>query len=145
MFFRRPLISSVHHYVSPNETLSETLFSFCFSSIMNSIVSFELDDTCVLPGMFDDRVSFFPRPNQLTHIRITLLYSDDCICLLKEIGPQLCSFTVNIIYIDGTRFLRIYQIPTINHSSFFEISLNQFLGFLSEIKILVNDSLSKFC
>jgi hypothetical protein len=109
---------------------------------MHSIVSFELDDACILPSIFDDRGLYFP---QLTHIRITLCYFDHCICLLKQIGSQLHSFAVNIVYVDSTSFLRIYQIPTVSNISFFEISLNQFVDFLSKFKIFVNDNLSEFC
>jgi hypothetical protein len=112
---------------------------------MHSIVSFELDDTCILPSKFDDRGLYFPQSNQLTHIRITLRYFDYCICLLKQIGSQLHSFSVNIVYANNTRFLRIYQIPTVSNISFLEISLNQFVDFLSKFKIFVNDNLSKFC
>jgi len=112
---------------------------------MHSIVSFELDDACILPSIFDDRGLYFPQSNQLTHIRITLYYFGQCIILLIQIGSQLHSFAVNIVYADNTRFLRIYHIPTVSNISFFEISLNLFVDFLSKFKIFVNNNLSEFC
>ena len=98
----------MHQFIRPNETTSEILSSFCLSRGIDSIVSFELDDVCILPTIFYDRNSYFSQSN-----RITLRYFDHCIFLLKQIGSQLHSFAVNIVHADGTRFLRIYQIPTV--------------------------------
>jgi hypothetical protein len=141
----RPLCSPVPQFIEPNETASEILSSFCLSSIMHSIVSFELDDACVLPSIFYDRALYFPESNQITHIRITLYYFDYCVTLLKQIGSQLYSFNVTIANFDNARFLRIYQIPTVRNISLFEILLKLFVDFLSKFKIFVNDNLSKFC
>ena len=136
------MFSTAPQFTQPNESAGEILSSFCYSSIMHSIVSLEVDDTCALPSIFNDRMLYFPESNRLTHIRITLYYFDYCVCLLTQIGPQLHSFTVSIVYFDNARYLRIYQIPTVSSISFFEISLNLFVDFLSEIKIFLDDNLS---
>ncbi|CAF5108719.1 unnamed protein product, partial [Rotaria sp. Silwood1] len=79
---------------------------------MRSMVSFELDDDCILPNIFYDR-EFFPQSIQLTHIRITLCYFEDCICLLKQLGQQLDSFIVSIVYVDATELRFMFKIPSI--------------------------------
>ncbi len=116
-----PLLSTVPQLVRLNESTSEILYTFCFSPIMRSIVSFEIDDTCILPSTFDDRASYFPQPNQLTDIRITLEHFDHCVSLLKQIGRQLCSLSLNILYVGRARLLTIWQIPTVSDISLFEI------------------------
>jgi hypothetical protein len=84
---------------------------------MRSIVSFELDDDCILPNIFNDRELFFPQSIQLRHIRITLCYFDHCIYLLKQVGPQLYSFIVSILYADDTRIDAISAIPLVSNIS----------------------------
>jgi hypothetical protein len=76
-----PLLSTVPQLVRLNESASEILYTFCFSSIMRSIVSFEIDDTCILPSAFADHASYFLQPNQLTDIRITFQYFNHCVPL----------------------------------------------------------------
>ncbi|CAF1116750.1 unnamed protein product [Rotaria sordida] len=108
-----PLVSTVPHFVRLNGSGSdEVLYSFCSSILMRSIVSFELDDGCILPNIFYDR-EFFPQSIQLTHIRITLCYFEDCICLLKQLGQQLDSFIVSIVYVDGTELRLMFKISSI--------------------------------
>jgi hypothetical protein len=109
---------------------------------MRSIVSFELDDACILPNIFDNRELFFPESNELTDIRITLYDFDHCISLLKQLGSKLYSFVVSILYVDGTRRSLIYKIPSVSNISLFQISLNFFLDFLSKVKTFHNDNLS---
>ncbi|CAF1467634.1 unnamed protein product [Rotaria sordida] len=65
---------------------------------MRSIISFELDEDCVLPRLVSDDDLFFPQSPHLTHIRVTLRYFDDCIHLLNQLGSQLYSFTVSLVY-----------------------------------------------
>jgi hypothetical protein len=65
---------------------------------MRSIVSFELDDICILPDVFNNGELFFPQSIQLTHIRIALTRFDHCVHLVSQLGPQLYSFSVNIVY-----------------------------------------------
>lgn len=139
------MFAAVPQFTQPNESAGEILSSFCYSSIMHSIVSLEIDDTCALPNIFNGHMLYFPKSNQLTHIRITLYYFDYCVCLLTQLGSQLRSLTVSIVYFDNTRYLRICQIPAVSSISFFEISLNSFVDFLPEIKIFLNDNLSQFC
>jgi hypothetical protein len=109
---------------------------------MRSIVSFEFDDACILPNIFADHELFFPQSNQLTHIRITLFYFDHCISLLKQLGSQVYSFTVNILYVDGTKRTLLYKIPSVSNIFLFQISFNLFIDFLSKFKTFDNDNLS---
>ncbi|CAF4407803.1 unnamed protein product [Rotaria magnacalcarata] len=77
---------------------SLTISAFRCSRFMRSIISFELDEDCVLPSLAKDDDLFFPQSSRLTHIRITLLFLDDCIRLLNQLGSQLYSFAVSLPY-----------------------------------------------
>ncbi|CAF1300487.1 unnamed protein product [Rotaria magnacalcarata] len=66
---------------------------------MHSIVSLELDDDCILPDIFNEDGLFFRELIHLTHIRITLFRFKHSICLLNQLGSQLCSLAVNIMFV----------------------------------------------
>ncbi|CAF0832052.1 unnamed protein product [Rotaria sp. Silwood1] len=109
-----PLHSIVPQFCQLNPTISsQILSSFDSSPFMGSIVSIEVDDGCMLSNIFYDHELFFPQTNQLTHIQITLCYFNDCICLLTQLGTQLCSFSVSIIYFSSFGKCLIYKIPSI--------------------------------
>ncbi|CAF4270243.1 unnamed protein product, partial [Rotaria magnacalcarata] len=61
---------------------------------MHSIVSLELDDDCILPDIFNEDGLFFRELIHLTHIRITLFRFKHSICLLNQLGSQLCSLAI---------------------------------------------------
>ncbi len=84
------------------------------SSLMRSIVSFELEDDCVLPDLVISDRLFFPQSIQLTHIRITLNEFNDCVCLLSQLGSQLCSFTISIVYVYVYKVDVISQIGSVS-------------------------------
>ncbi|CAF2895674.1 unnamed protein product [Rotaria sp. Silwood2] len=95
-----PLFSNIPQFVIMNKSSSARILStFLCSSVMHSIVSFELDDDCILLNMFNDDSLFFHESIHLTHIRITLYRFEHCICLLNRLNSQLCSFTVNIMFV----------------------------------------------
>ncbi len=53
---------------------SLTISAFRCSRFMRSIISFELDEDCILPRLVNDDDLFFPQSSCLTHIRVTLFY-----------------------------------------------------------------------
>ncbi|CAF2390737.1 unnamed protein product [Rotaria sp. Silwood2] len=114
IFRNDPLFSILPQFYQLNRTISsQILSSFDSSPLMRSIVSIEVDDGCILTNLFNDHELFFPEAHQLSHIRITLCYFNDCICLLNQLGTQLNSFSVSILYVDDTERCLIYKIPLI--------------------------------
>jgi hypothetical protein len=94
-----PLYSIVPEFVLPPNNLCQMIYTLLCSSIIGSIVSFELDDDFVLPDVLNDDRWSLSQSTQLTHIQITLYYFEHCINLLKQLGSQLCSFTVSVIFV----------------------------------------------
>jgi hypothetical protein len=92
---------------------------------MRSIVSFELDDDWFLREIFNDDGLFLPQSIQLTHIRITLHRFEHCVRLLNQLGSQLYSFAVSIIYVYPSGF-DISEIKSVNDISEFQISFIRF-------------------
>jgi hypothetical protein len=85
--------------------------------MMRSIVSFELDDDCILLNIFNDNSLFLRESIHLSHIRITLFQFDHWICLLNRLGSHLCSLTVNIMF-DSYRNVHILsEIESVNNIS----------------------------
>ena len=84
--------------IAMTKSVCLTVSAFRSSRFMRSVVSFELDEDCILPKLIEDEVLFFPHSFRLTHIRTTLLYLDDCIDLLNQLGSQLHSFAVSLAY-----------------------------------------------
>jgi hypothetical protein len=81
-----------------------------------SIISFELDDDCILTNIFNNDGLFFPESIHLTHIRITLFQFEHCIYLLNQLGSQLCSFVVNVMFffvLDVDIFSKIKSVSNI--------------------------------
>ncbi|CAF1415693.1 unnamed protein product [Rotaria sp. Silwood1] len=114
IFRHYPLVSTVPNLIRlTGSSNGKILSSFCSSTLIPSIISFELDDDCVLPHVSNDYYLFFPQSIQLSHIQITLCYVDDCICLLKQLGPQLYSLIVSIVYVDSTTTCIISKISLI--------------------------------
>jgi len=81
-----------------NTAPGPTISAFRRSRFMRSILSFELDEDCILPRLDSDGDLFFPQSPHLTHIRITLREFDDCIRLLNQLGSQLQSFAVSFVF-----------------------------------------------
>jgi len=104
---------------------SLTISDFRCSRFMHSIISFELDEYCILPELVNDDDLFFPQSSRLTHIRITLFYLDDCIHLLNQLGSQLHSFAVSLVYPALRRNSNpISRIASVNICFLFDISIN---------------------
>lgn len=97
---RQPLYTTVPEDLAMCRcSFIDKLTKLCHSSFMRSIQSFELDDRCMLArALFDDELRF-DQVIRLTHIRISFFTFNQCIHLLKQLGSQLHSFTVNIRYI----------------------------------------------
>jgi len=95
------------------------------SRFMLSIISFELDEDCILPYLVNDDDLFFPQSSHLTHIRVTLRHFDDCILLLTQLGSQLHSFAVSLVFTHLRRHSNIIPllIP-VNICFQFSISIN---------------------
>ena len=95
--WRKPLFTIVPQYfLLPNFSIGKEIATFCRSSLMRSVQSFELDDNCSLVECLADRELRFDQVPRLTHIRISLWHFHQCIHLLKQLGSQLHSFTVTI-------------------------------------------------
>jgi hypothetical protein len=118
-FRREPLMSLIPQLVLLAECIvDKSLSAIRYSSLMRSIVSFELDDDCILSQGFDPDGLFFPQSIRLTHIRITLNYFRDCVRLLNELGSQLCSFTISVVYVrHDDKFDTISQIASVSNVS----------------------------
>ena len=95
--------------------------AFICSRFMRSVISFELDEDCVLPTLLKDEL-YFSQASRLTHIRITLRYFNDCIHLLKQLGKQLHSFGVSFTNINIKKYRIIWQIESVNIYFQFAIS-----------------------
>jgi len=90
IFRNKPLNATGPHFIRPFESINARILTrFCSSPLMRSLLSFELDDACILPNVFNGDQLYFPQSIQLTHIQITLCYFEHCTRLLKQLDPQL--------------------------------------------------------
>lgn len=78
---------------------SRILAALRCSTLMGTVISFELDVDCIFPDTPNDSELFFTHLSQLTHLRITVGRFNHCIHLLNQLGPQLHSFDVSIVNI----------------------------------------------
>ncbi|CAF1686998.1 unnamed protein product [Rotaria magnacalcarata] len=112
------LFSNIPQFsVLDKSNAARTISKFLRSLFVPSIVSFELDDDCILTNIFNDDDLFFPESIHLTYIRITLFEFKHCICLLNQLGSQLCSFVVNMMFVsvpDVSIFAKIKSISCPN-------------------------------
>jgi hypothetical protein len=90
----------VPEMIGLNKTICQQILSTLrCSSLMRSVVSFELEDKCVLSSKPNDDKLSFSQSIQLTHIQITLSQFDQCIRLLNQFGSQLQSFSVTLAHL----------------------------------------------
>ncbi|CAF3704826.1 unnamed protein product [Rotaria socialis] len=95
------MITFVERYC--NGTLPNLTYLKIIIGRQNSMTGtpYTLDD-CILTNIFNDDDLFFPESIHLTHIRITLFKFEHCICLLNQLGSQLCSFAVNVMFVSAS-------------------------------------------
>jgi hypothetical protein len=87
------IYSIVPEMIGLNKTICQQILSTLrCSSLMRSVVSFELEDKCVLSSKPNDDELCFSQSIQLTHIQITL-------CQFDQFGSQLQSFSVTLIHL----------------------------------------------
>ncbi|CAF3246221.1 unnamed protein product [Rotaria sp. Silwood2] len=114
VFHCQPLCSIIPEFVQSYDCFGgmQVLSDLRCSSLMRSIVSFELEDDYILPYLFNSDGVFFPQSIQLTHIRITLREFDLCVYLLSQLGSQLCSLTISIfcVYVHKVDISQIVSI-----------------------------------
>lgn len=82
--------------------LGQKISTFHRSSLIRSIISFELDDECILSKLFTSDEIFFPQSPRLTYLRTTLwifndvrLFEDTFFRILSRVLPYLKSLEVN--------------------------------------------------
>ncbi|CAF2950638.1 unnamed protein product [Rotaria sp. Silwood2] len=89
----------VPQYLYPcNKIPAGSVSLICCSSIIHSVVFFEYDNDYGLSIPSIDEDLLFSQLPHLIHVQVTLRALDDCLHLLKQLGLQLCSFSVTIIY-----------------------------------------------
>ncbi|CAF1352910.1 unnamed protein product [Rotaria sordida] len=133
-----PLLSIVPQFFQLSETISnQILSSFDSSSFMRSIVSIEVDDGYMLSNIFNDHKVFFPQSNQLTHIRITLCYFEDCVGLLEQLGTQLYLFNVSIVYVNCIAKCLVHKIPSILCPNLKHLTITIYRNFVLHKECLV--------
>jgi len=98
--------------------------AFLCSRFMRSVISFELDEDCILPTLVNVNDLFFSQSSHLTHIRITLRYFNDCIHLLSQLGAQLHSFGVSFTHTDIRQYRTMSRITLVSICFQFSISIN---------------------
>ncbi|CAF0810250.1 unnamed protein product [Rotaria sordida] len=82
--FRRskPLLPIIPQFARRDGRIGSRILSTVrCSPLMRSIISFELYDDCILPVVSN--------PEEF----------DECVCLLSQLGSQLSSFTISIVYV----------------------------------------------
>ncbi|CAF4061155.1 unnamed protein product [Rotaria sordida] len=97
--FRRskPLLPIIPQFVRLEGYIgSRILYTVRCSPLIRSIVSFELDDECILP--------IVSNPDEF----------DECVSLLSQLGSQLCSLTISIVYVYVENVDIISQIGSIS-------------------------------
>ncbi|CAF4263237.1 unnamed protein product [Adineta steineri] len=99
-FRRQPLFSILPQLFDYEDIdMGRKISAFRCSSLMRSVISFELDDDCILPKLLTSDELFFPQSPHLSHLRITLWSFAECIRLLRQLGSQLHSFVVHMSFI----------------------------------------------
>ncbi|CAF1060378.1 unnamed protein product [Rotaria sordida] len=94
---------------SPHESLFQRFYSHVLPRIFNNILTFiEKNSGKIFPNLTHLRIMPCKR-NPKTGMPYTL----DCICLLKQLGQQLDSFIVSIVYVDGTKLRLMFKISSI--------------------------------
>jgi hypothetical protein len=95
-----PLLSVVPDLFDLDGIASKKFLSFIHCSlIMHSIVSIELDDDCVFAVRPSQERLFFPQSPHLTHVRVALYGFDDCVRLFNQLGRQLHSLSVKMLFV----------------------------------------------
>jgi hypothetical protein len=122
-FRRTPLFSIIPQFLRVDESFGGDILSIISSSFMRSIVSFELDHDYILTDVLNDDGLFFPQSLKLTHIRITLCRFEHCVRLLNQLGSQLCSFSVSIIYVYIRDSNVLSEMASVNNDSYFKFDL----------------------
>ncbi|CAF1155641.1 unnamed protein product [Rotaria sordida] len=107
---------------SLHESLFQRFYSHVLPRIFNNIQSLTLHIQHLHNILtFIEKNSDKSFPN-FTHLRIMPCkrnpktgtpYTLDCICLLKQLGQQLDSFIVSIVYVDGTELRLMFKISSI--------------------------------
>jgi hypothetical protein len=85
---------------------------------MSSIISFEFDPDCLVSIPASDKRLLFPQSHNLTHISITFREFHDCVRLLDQIGAQLHSFDVSIMYVGLSEELDLSEILLVSNFYF---------------------------
>ncbi|CAF3201995.1 unnamed protein product [Rotaria sp. Silwood2] len=100
--------------------------AFLCSRFIRSVISFELDEDCILPTLVNNDDLFFPQSSHLTHIRITLRYFNDCIHLLNQLGAQLHSFGVSFTHTNIRQYRTISRIASISCPYLKELTITSY-------------------
>jgi hypothetical protein len=143
---RKPLFSFLPEIFAGDETIQKQLRDFLrLSPVMKSIVSFELENDWVLM-LSCDKELLFPRSPYLTTVHVTLKSYTDCIHLLRQLGSQLRSFTVRLIYIRSHETDVVSQLTSVSLIRLPEnvISTIVRLGLLSKFTQTLISDLSKY-
>ena len=119
---RQPLSFIIPQYfILKGSDCSKYVVALCRSSLMSSIRSFELDDNCIMSEIFANDEWRFHQGTQLTHIRISFLNFEQCIHLLNQLGFQLHSFIVTIVFVAGDPSSALSKIQSVSGISSFNI------------------------
>ena len=111
---RRPFFSSLPAIFSCCPEIQDRLIDFLrLSPAMDNLVSFELESDWVLSVPRDNEL-LFPRSPHLTAVHVTLRHFSDCIQLLRQIGSQLVSLTLHVIYIRDREEDMVYQLASVS-------------------------------
>ncbi len=94
-----PLFSTVPQSVFiEGELINPVLSVIRRSPLMHSINSFEFDHNAALLVPVNNE-KFLAQSSYLTNVSVTLRILPDCVCWLNQLGSQIHSFTVRIVYI----------------------------------------------
>ena len=80
----------------PAYSMGEKISAFLCSSLIQSVQSLEIDDSCIFMQIIAENTVGFSLATRLTHLRVALYSFFGCIELLNHIGSQLQSFTVTV-------------------------------------------------
>ena len=114
---RKPFFSSLPAIFSCCTEIQDRLIAFLrLSPVMDNLVSFELESDWVLSVPRDNEL-LFPRSPHLTAVHVTLRHFADCIQLLRQIGSQLVSLTLHVIYIHDRQGEVVHQLASVSSPS----------------------------
>ena len=114
---RKPFFSSLPAIFSCCTEIQNRLIDFLrLSPVMDNLVSFELESDWVLSVPRDNEL-LFPRSPHLTAVHVTLRHYSDCVQLLRQIGSQLVSLTLHIIYIHDREGGVVWQLASVSSLS----------------------------